>query len=223
MAVALRNHDDEFDDQPVSDINVTPLVDVMLVLLIVFMVAAPLMTSGVPVDLPKTQAKALNDQKPPLAVTLDAAGKYFIGSNEVPPEQLLSTLLNQAENGLEQRIHVRANKDLPYRAILEVMGQINAAGFTKVALVSDPPKAANPLLPSAGTSQGVGAAPAPVVETAPVSTTQPATVPVATTSPVTAPVVATPEVPQGPPPVGEPPRNLPEAPAATATQPASGN
>jgi biopolymer transport protein ExbD/biopolymer transport protein TolR len=225
MGVALHKHDDEFDDQPVSEINVTPLVDVMLVLLIVFMVAAPLMTSGVPVDLPKTQAKPLNDQKPPLAVSLDAAGKYFIGSNEVPPDQLLSTLLNQAEAGLDQRIHVRADKDLPYRAVLEVMGQIIAAGFTKVALVSDPPQGAK--APSsaaaAGASQAAGPAAAPIVE-APGSTTQPATAPVAATPPVTTPVAAAPaEVPQGAPPVGAPPTNSSAAPAATNTQPAAGN
>jgi biopolymer transport protein TolR len=144
MGVALHKHDEDFDDQPMSDINVTPLVDVMLVLLIVFMVAAPLMAAGVPVDLPKTQAKQLNDQKPPLAVSLNAAGKYYIGNNEVASEQLLSSLLNNAENELDRRVHVRADKDLPYRAVLEVMGQINAAGFTKVALVSEAPQGGKP-------------------------------------------------------------------------------
>jgi biopolymer transport protein ExbD/biopolymer transport protein TolR len=139
MAVSLRNHDDDFEDQPMSEINVTPLVDVMLVLLIIFMIAAPLMVSGVPVDLPKTQAKQLNDQKPPLAVSLDAGGKYFIGPDEVAPEALLSTLLNNAENQMDRRIHVRADKNLAYRQVLELMGQINAAGFTKVALVSEAP------------------------------------------------------------------------------------
>lgn len=166
MGAALHKHDDEFEDQPVSEINVTPLVDVMLVLLIVFMVAAPLMASGVPIDLPKTHAKPLTDQKPPLALTIDVAGKYFIGANEVAPEQLLSTLLNQAEAGLDQRIHVRADKDLPYRAILEVMGQINAAGFSKVALVSDAP-AAKPPVPVAGPSPAPSAAIAPTVQSPP--------------------------------------------------------
>ncbi|MBB5046900.1 biopolymer transport protein ExbD/biopolymer transport protein TolR [Rhodopseudomonas rhenobacensis] len=143
MAAGLRKHDDDYDDQPISDINVTPLVDVMLVLLIVFMVAAPLMAAGVPVDLPKTQAKSLNDQKPPLAVSVDGASKYYIGSSEVAADQLLPTLLNYAENELDRRIHVRADKNLPYRAVLEVMGQINAAGFTKVALVSEAAQGAN--------------------------------------------------------------------------------
>ena len=113
MAVSLRKHDEDFDDQPMSEINVTPLVDVMLVLLIIFMIAAPLMVSGVPVDLPKAQAKQLNDQKPPLAVSVDAGGKYFIGPDEVAPEALLSTLLNHAENELDRRIHVRADRTFP--------------------------------------------------------------------------------------------------------------
>ncbi len=163
MGVALRKHDEEFDDQPMSEINVTPLVDVMLVLLIVFMVAAPLMAAGVPVDLPKTQAKPLTDQKPPLAVSLNADSKYFIENAEVPAELLLSTLINHAENELDRRIHVRADKDLPYRAVLELMGQINAAGFTKVALVSEAPQGAKP----APTETPQGLAPPPPQPTAP--------------------------------------------------------
>ena len=80
MAFALRKHDSEFESQPIADINVTPLVDVMLVLLIVFMVAAPLMTSGIPVDLPKIQAKQLNDQKPAIVVGVDANGGFFVAA-----------------------------------------------------------------------------------------------------------------------------------------------
>ena len=142
MAVSLRSHAGDASDPPMSEINVTPLVDVMLVLLIIFMVAAPLMVSGIPVDLPKTQAKQLNDQKPPLAVSVDAGGKYFIGTDEVQTDQFLSALTNHAENELDRRIHVRADKNLPYRAVLELMGQINSAGFSKVALVSEAPSAA---------------------------------------------------------------------------------
>jgi biopolymer transport protein ExbD/biopolymer transport protein TolR len=144
---ASQRSADEADDAPMAEINVTPLVDVMLVLLIVFMIAAPLMTAGVPVDLPKAQAKPLVDQKTPLAVTVNAAGHYFIGSEEVAPDSLLNSLKNQAENELDRRIHVRADKDLPYRAVLEVMGQISTAGFTKVALVSEAPKSAAPQTP----------------------------------------------------------------------------
>ena len=142
MAVSLRSHNDDAGDPPMSEINVTPLVDVMLVLLIIFMVAAPLMVSGIPVDLPKTQAKQLNEQKPPLAVSVDAGGKYFIGTDEAPADQFLSALTNHAENELDRRIHVRADKNLPYRAVVELMGQINSAGFSKVALVSEAPSAA---------------------------------------------------------------------------------
>ncbi len=89
MAFALRKHDSEFNSPPMSDMNVTPLVDVMLVLLIVFMVAAPLMAAGVPVDLPKAQAKPLVDQKQPIAVSIDAAGKYFVDQREVAADELI--------------------------------------------------------------------------------------------------------------------------------------
>jgi biopolymer transport protein ExbD/biopolymer transport protein TolR len=161
MGASLRSHDED-DDAPMTDINVTPLVDVMLVLLIVFMIAAPLMTSGVPVDLPKTQAKPLNDQKPPLAVSIDAAGKYFIGNEEIPADLLASTLKNHADNELDRRIHVRADKELPYRTVLEVMGQISTAGFTKVALVSEAPGAStkNTAPPPNAPAAEAGAAPA---------------------------------------------------------------
>ncbi|MGO4682157.1 ExbD/TolR family protein [Hyphomicrobium sp. 2TAF46] len=207
MAVALRKHDEDFDDPPMSDINVTPLVDVMLVLLIVFMVAAPLMTSGIPVDLPKTQAKPLNDQKPPIAVSLDAGGKYFVGSTEVQPDQLLAVLLNQAENGLDQRIHVRADKDLPYRAILEVMGKITSAGFTKVALVSNPPPGAQLPLPAPAAAQPPGpVTTAPSAPTAPVETAQPASpTPAPPTPAIAAPAVAPAQAPQSVAPAVAPP------------------
>ncbi len=147
MGASQRSVEEE--DAPMAEINVTPLVDVMLVLLIVFMIAAPLMTAGVPVDLPKAQAKPLNDQKSPLAVSVNAAGKYFVGNEEVASDLLLTSLKNQAENELDRRIHVRADKDLPYRTVLEVMGQISTAGFTKVALVSELPKSGAAQAPQA--------------------------------------------------------------------------
>ncbi len=139
MAFALRKHDSEFDAQPIADINVTPLVDVMLVLLIVFMVAAPLMAAGVPVDLPKVQAKQLNDQKPPIVVSVDAAGAFFVDKREVPTSQLLSVLSEDSENNKDRRIHVRGDRNVPYGAVIEAMGIINSAGYTKVALVSEAP------------------------------------------------------------------------------------
>ncbi|OAI22595.1 protein TolR [Methylosinus sp. R-45379] len=139
MAFALRKHDSEFDSQPIADINVTPLVDVMLVLLIVFMVAAPLMTSGIPVDLPKVQAKQLNDQKPPIVVSVDAGGGFFVDKREVPADGLLAALSDGSDNSKDRRIHVRADKTVPYGRVVEAMGAINAAGYSKVALVSEAP------------------------------------------------------------------------------------
>lgn len=139
MAFALRKHDSEFDSQPIADINVTPLVDVMLVLLIVFMVAAPLMTSGIPVDLPKVQAKQLNDQKPPIVVSVDAGGGFFVDKREVPADGLLAALSEGSDNSKDRRIHVRADKTVPYGRVVEAMGAINSAGYSKVALVSEVP------------------------------------------------------------------------------------
>jgi biopolymer transport protein TolR len=105
MAFALRKNDSEFDPQPIADINVTPLVDVMLVLLIVFMVAAPLMTAGIPVDLPKTQAKQLNDQQPPIVVSVDANGGYFVDKHEaIGVEGLLAALKEGSENNKDRRV-----------------------------------------------------------------------------------------------------------------------
>ncbi|WOJ90856.1 protein TolR [Methylocapsa polymorpha] len=136
MAFALRKHDSEFDAPPMSDMNVTPLVDVMLVLLIVFMVAAPLMAAGVPVDLPKTQAKPLVDQKQPIAVSITGEGKLFVDQREVAADELILVLGENADSK-ERRIHVRGDKTIAYGKVIEVMGLINSAGYTKVALVSE--------------------------------------------------------------------------------------
>ncbi|WP_323120209.1 ExbD/TolR family protein [Burkholderia alba] len=123
---------------PVSEINVTPLVDVMLVLLIVFMVAAPLMAQGVKVDLPQAKAPALNEDKPPIAVSFDRAGKVFVGKTEVPAAQLVSALAREAAGDPARRIEIRGDKGLPYGRVIEAMSEINAAGYTKIALVSEP-------------------------------------------------------------------------------------
>jgi biopolymer transport protein TolR len=138
MAFALRKNDGDFDAPPMSDMNVTPLVDVMLVLLIVFMVAAPLMATGVPVDLPKAQTKPLVDQKQPIAVSIDADGKYFVDQREVAADELIPVLGENADSK-ERRIHVRGDKSISYGKVIEVMGLINSAGYTKVALVSESP------------------------------------------------------------------------------------
>lgn len=124
-----------------AEINVTPLVDVMLVLLIIFMVTAPLLVAGVPVDLPAARAAALQQkQDKPLAVSLDAAGGVFIGDEAVPEEALADRLATLHAAAPETRVLVRADKSLSYGRVLEVMGEIASSGFTKVALVSQPAK-----------------------------------------------------------------------------------
>ncbi|HEY0145452.1 MAG: biopolymer transporter ExbD [Methylovirgula sp.] len=147
MAFALRKHDEDFGPAPMSDMNVTPLVDVMLVLLIVFMVAAPLMAQGVPINLPKVQTKPLSDQKPPIGVSVDAAGQYYVDTKPVAAQQLVPTL-DSEDPSKDRRIHVRADANLPYGKVVEVMGLINSAGFSKVALVSQQPGAAAPASPA---------------------------------------------------------------------------
>ena len=123
--------------RPLSEINVTPLVDVMLVLLIIFMVTAPLMTSGVSVDLPKTDAKPLNTDSQPLTVTVDAAGKIFLQDQQIELADLVAKLQAIAQNNPERRIFVRGDKDLAYGRIMQVMGTITQGGFTKVALLAE--------------------------------------------------------------------------------------
>lgn len=155
MAFALRKNDGDFDAAPMSDMNVTPLVDVMLVLLIVFMVAAPLMAQGVPINLPKVQTKPLSDQKPPIGVSVDATGHYFVDTKPVTSDKIVATL-DAEDPTKDRRIHVRADSTLPYGKVVEVMGLINSAGFTKVALVSQQPGAGAPAAQPA-----VAAAPKP--------------------------------------------------------------
>jgi len=125
---------------PVSEINVTPLVDVMLVLLIVFMVAAPLMAQGVKVDLPTSNAKPLIEEKPPVAVSLDSQGVLFVDKTEVTSDTLIAVLTKETEGDKERRINIRGDKALAYGKVIEAMGEINDAGFSKIALVSDPVK-----------------------------------------------------------------------------------
>jgi biopolymer transport protein TolR len=126
--------------RPLAEINVTPFVDVMLVLLIVFMVTAPLLTAGVPVDLPKTKAQALSQDREPLSITVKKDGRIYLQNTAVAPELLVVRLQALAENGTEQRIFVRGDAAVPYGKVIEVMGILNTAGFTKVGLVTGPPK-----------------------------------------------------------------------------------
>ena len=121
-----------------SEINVTPLVDVMLVLLIVFMIAAPLLSVGVPVELPKTDAKSLPSQQEPITITVDAEGGVFLQDNEVNLDLLVERLVAIAGNGYEERIYLRADEDSDYGAVMKVMARVNAAGFSNLGLVTDP-------------------------------------------------------------------------------------
>ena len=119
-----------------AEINVTPFVDVMLVLLIVFMVTAPLLTVGVPVDLPKTRAKALGQDREPLQVTIARDGVY-VQKMKVPRDELVPKLTAIAGAGYDQRIFVRGDKAVPYGDVMTVMGELSAAGFTHIGLVTD--------------------------------------------------------------------------------------
>lgn len=129
---------------PMSEINVTPMVDVMLVLLIIFMVAAPLLTVGVPVNLPQTKAAPLNEKTEPLAITIKADGKVYIQDTEVAVEELAARLQAITENKPDTRIYVRGDHTIDYGRVMEVMGLITSAGFTKVALITETPGASKP-------------------------------------------------------------------------------
>ncbi|KUJ78622.1 protein TolR [Ruegeria profundi] len=124
--------------QPMAEINVTPFVDVMLVLLIIFMVAAPLLTVGVPVDLPKTAASALpGDNEEPLTVTLTADGRVQIQTTDVLRQELIGKLRAIAAERSSDRVFLRADGSIPYAQVMQVMGALNAGGFSNVGLVTD--------------------------------------------------------------------------------------
>ncbi len=126
--------------RPLSEINVTPFVDVMLVLLIVFMVTAPLLTVGVPVDLPKTQAQSIADPDEPLVISVNAEGQIFLQDSEVELGQLVPRLHAITESKPDTRIFVRGDKAIDYGRIMQVMGTVNVAGFKRVALIAELPK-----------------------------------------------------------------------------------
>ena len=123
--------------RPMSEINVTPFVDVMLVLLIVFMVTAPLLTVGVPVDLPKTRAPALGQDKEPLSVTIAKDGKIYLQKEVVSEDALVPKLEAISQNGYDQRIFVRGDRTVDYGRVMVVMGLLASAGFTHIGLVTD--------------------------------------------------------------------------------------
>ena len=123
-----------------SEINVTPMVDVMLVLLIIFMVSAPLLTVGVPIDLPQSQAKSLDQDKEPLTLSIDGTGKIFLQNTEIGVEDLVAKLkaISDAQGGgFDQRIYVRGDRKVDYGTVMKVMGRVSGAGYHRVALVTD--------------------------------------------------------------------------------------
>ena len=122
-----------------SEINVTPFVDVMLVLLVIFMITAPLLTVGVPIDLPKTKASTLQGNEEPLTVSINSRGEIYLQETLVKQEELVARMLAISKNLKSQRIFVRGDRLIDYGTVLEVMGSLNAAGFNKVALVTEAP------------------------------------------------------------------------------------
>ena len=123
--------------KPMSEINVTPMVDVMLVLLVIFMVAAPLLTVGVPVDLPQTKAPAITEQKEPLVITVNAEGKLFLQNTAVGDDELVPRLQAITQNNPNADIYVRGDRAISYGRVMEVMGMVSAAGFSKVSLITE--------------------------------------------------------------------------------------
>jgi biopolymer transport protein TolR len=122
-----------------SEINVTPMVDVMLVLLIIFMVSAPLLTVGVPLDLPQTQAKSLEQDREPLTVSVNLQGQVFLQNSEIPVDELVAKLkaITDARGGFDERIFVRGDRKVDYGTVMRVMGRLSQAGFRRVALVTE--------------------------------------------------------------------------------------
>ncbi|MEF2072822.1 protein TolR [Consotaella aegiceratis] len=121
---------------PMSEINVTPMVDVMLCLLIIFMVAAPLLTVGVPIELPETQAKALNAESQPIEISVKPDGMVYMGETEIAIDEVVPKLQAIAKNGYNERIFVRGDKSADYGTVMQVMARISAAGFSNIGLVT---------------------------------------------------------------------------------------
>ena len=141
MAVNINslpnNRRRNWKNKPISDINVTPLVDVMLVLLIVFMVTAPLLTVGVPIELPKTAAKQMTDDSEPLTITIDKQNNIYIQELEIEFEELTEKLEAIRKDNFEKKIYINGDKDINYEILMKVMAKINSAGYTSIGLVTD--------------------------------------------------------------------------------------
>ena len=161
--------------RPLAEINVTPLVDVMLVLLIIFMVTAPLMTSGVSVDLPKANTAPLNNDSKPLTLSIRANGDVFLQEEQIPLPDVVVKLKAIAKDNPDRRIFVRGDKDLPYGKIMEIMGTITQGGFTRVALLAEQTGTGPAVTPPGRTPSLVpGLTPPPPAAPAPASGTRPA-------------------------------------------------
>ena len=124
-------------NNPISDINVTPLVDVMLVLLIVFMVTAPLLTVGVPIELPKTAAKQMTDDNEPLTITIDKNSKIYIQEMEIDFDDLAEKLEAIGQSNFDQKIYINGDKDISYEVLMKVMAKISSSGYKSIGLVTD--------------------------------------------------------------------------------------
>jgi biopolymer transport protein TolR len=140
MAVSIGSKRGPGRYRPMAEINVTPLVDVMLVLLVVFMITAPLLTVGVPVDLPQTQAPAINEPKEPLVISVDKVGDIYIQDTQVPTDSLVSRLEAITGNNPDAILYVRGDRAINYGRVLEVMSLVSSAGYRKVSLIAQPPQ-----------------------------------------------------------------------------------
>ena len=139
MAISLPSSGEAGEDkyQPLAEINVTPMVDVMLVLLIIFMVTAPLMTVGVPLDLPKTSAAEVTQPKQPIVLSLDREGGTFIGNERVDPGELEGRLSRLAADDPSRIVYLRGDRTISYARLMDALGVVNSAGFTKVSLLAE--------------------------------------------------------------------------------------
>ena len=139
MAFTLPPSGEAGEDRytPLAEINVTPMVDVMLVLLVIFMVTAPLLTVGVPLDLPKMQAAAISDPKPPVILSLNRTGEVFIGDERIDPGDLAERLSGLAAEDPTRIVYVRGDQTISYAQLMDALGIVNRAGFAKVSLVAE--------------------------------------------------------------------------------------